>query len=282
MLNHVRNSLRSVVAAILASILCAPTFAADYPACPALPEPAVWNGTPAAKVDRDIESCLYFEPYQWNELFGIVFYRWWPHDLTQLHNAIRAGYRIEVTDRFLAGVPTTAVEFLNTDLNHYFLALPDEARAIEDGKAGSGWKRTGYDFPVRQVTYDPFPGKHMEYNSPLSTEVYRFYGSTSPGPNSHFFTADRVEQNGLAWLARVSPADQPRWNPEGIAFNAFRKDNSGDCPAGKAPVWRAFNGGAARGLDPNHRYSPDRAVIDGMLSQGWVGEGVAFCVDATQ
>jgi hypothetical protein len=122
---------------------------------------------------------------------------------------------------FMAGAPVKAVEFLNIDLNHYFLALPDEAQAIEQGKAGTGWKRTGYGFTVRQVTYNPFPGIVMFPNSPIrqSTEVYRFYGSVSPGPNSHFFTSDFDEQQVLLKLEQKTPADEPRWNQEGIAFS---------------------------------------------------------------
>ena len=122
----------------------------------------------------------------------------------------------------------------------------------------------------------------MTDNSPISEEVYRFYGSTSPGPNSHFFTSDENERNGLLIDAQKTPINEPRWNAEGIGFNVFRKNNLGGCSAGYIPVWRAFNGGAARGADPNHRYSTDKAVIDDMVRAGWVAEGVAFCVDGAQ
>ena len=80
--------------------------------------------------------------------------------------------------------------------------------------------------------------------------------------------------------AEKTPVNQPRWNYEGIAFRAFRKDAAGPCPAGSLPVWRAFNGGALRGRDPNHRFSTEKSVIDGMVSDGWISEGIAFCVDA--
>ena len=283
MLNQIRNSLRFVAVAIVSAMLCASAIAAEYPACPTPPQPAVWTGKPAIHLDRDIESCRLFLPYQWNELFGIVFYYWYGYTQRNLNDVIeKQGFRIEVTDRFMAGAPTRVVEFLNTDLNHYFLAVPDEAQAIEQGRAGIGWKRTGYGFTVRQVTYNPFPGKVMSPRSPISYDVHRFYGSIFPGPNSHFFTSDEGERGSLYLLAQKTPANEPRWNPEGIGFNVFRKNNLGGCADGLAPVWRAFNGGAARGLDPNHRYSNDKAVIDDMVRSGWVAEGVAFCVDGAQ
>src|SRR4051794_30308907 len=103
----------------------------------------------------------------------------------------------------------------------------------------------------------PFPGNVMTPRSPIkaSIEVYRFYGSISPGPNSHFHTSDFDERQALLRLEGKTSAADPRWNQEGIAFNTFRKDDVGGCAGGLIPVWRAFNGGATRGLDPNHRYS---------------------------
>jgi len=62
------------------------------------------------------------------------------------------------------------VEFYNTNLDHYFItADPNEAAAIDSGSAGPGWSRTGETF-----------------RSGGNASVCRFYGSQSPGPNSHF------------------------------------------------------------------------------------------------
>ena len=49
-----------------------------------------------------------------------------------------------------AAEPTaTAVEFYNTVLGHYFVtAGPGEAAAIDAGRAGPGWTRTGGQFGV--------------------------------------------------------------------------------------------------------------------------------------
>ena len=73
------------------------------------------------------------------------------------------------------------VEFYNTNLGNYFMtADANEAAAVDNGSAGPGWSRTCNSF-----------------KSGGSTPVCRFYGSQSPSPNSHFYTADVGECNYL-------------------------------------------------------------------------------------
>jgi hypothetical protein len=63
------------------------------------------------------------------------------------------------------------------------------------------WRRTGKSF---------FHGGFVQ--------VRRFYGSVSPGPNSHFYTASDVECNALKALpVKPMPADRQHLNYEGIA-----------------------------------------------------------------
>jgi len=160
------------------------------------------------------------------------------------------------------------LEYLNTDLNHYFLAIPEEAAAIDRGAAGPGWTKTGLGFVVRAPT-----------SSPISQYVGRFYGSISPGPNSHFFTIDPEEISAIKRISERTPVDQQRWNTEGISFSAFPALPGGTCASNQVPVWRAYNGGLARGIESNHRFSTDKNLIDGMVTQGWIAEGIAFCVN---
>ena len=59
----------------------------------------------------------------------------------------------------------------------------EEVAAIEAGAAGPGWQKTGKTLFA-----------HTEANDAAGlVPVCRFYGSISPGPNSHFFTADPDE-----------------------------------------------------------------------------------------
>ena len=164
----------------------------------------------------------------------------------------------------MAGTRMPVAEYFNTQLDHYFLAVDSEWGAIDRGEAGPGWQRTGLGFTVRTPV-----------QSPISTNVQRFYGSVSPGPNSHFFTIDLAEYQAVVRDGERTPPNLPRWHSEGRPFNAFAALAESTCTSQQLPVYRAFNGGAARGLDPNHRYSTDKAVINAMLSQGWVPEGVA-------
>ena len=165
--------------------------------------------------------------------------------------------------------PTTGgivqvVEFYNTTLDNYFItADANEAAAIDNGSAGPGWIRTGNSF-----------------NSGGSTSVCRFYGSQSPGPNSHFYTVDAAECQGLK--DQQIPAGDPRtltnksWNFESLDF-VSTPPISDACPTGTTPVYRAYNNGFSRGVDSNHRITNSPTAIQEVVSRGWSNEGVVMC-----
>lgn len=243
--------------------------ALSLPQCPPPPEPQQWNGFGPIYIDRDVETCRTFsEQITYDSQTGAYGFFWHEDTASELQALLDHGFRIMFSDRYLSGLPMTAREYFNTGLAHYFLAIPDEWGPIERGEAGPGWVATGYEFVVRKPTF-----------SPISVSVQRFYGSVSPGPNSHFFTIDQAEARGLQNLFYATPPDQPRWHSEGIPFNAFPLRADANCEADKQPVWRSFNGGAARGREPNHRFSTDRPALEAMGTDGWVAEGIAFCVD---
>ena len=159
---------------------------------------------------------------------------------------------------------TTVIEFYNTNLDNYFItADANEAAAIDNGSAGPGWIRTGYTF-----------------ESGGSTSVCRFYGSQSPGPNSHFYTVDSAECQGLK--AQQIPTGDPRklteksWNFESLDFVSTPPSN-GTCPSGTVPVYRAYNNGFARGVDSNHRITSSLTAIQEVVARGWNNEGVVMC-----
>lgn len=159
----------------------------------------------------------------------------------------------------LADTPNV-VEFYNTNLDHYFLtADPSEAAAIDNGSAGPGWSRTGNTF-----------------KSGGSTPVCRFYGSMSPGPNSHFYTADAGECAHLRQLQASTPATEKRWNFEGMDF-ATTPTTNGMCASGTMPIYRAYNNGFTLGMDSNHRITGSQMMMQQMMSRGWMNEGVVMC-----
>jgi subtilisin family serine protease len=166
-----------------------------------------------------------------------------------------------------ASAPATSanvIEFYNTNLDHYFItASSSEAAAIDSGSAGPGWSRTGYTF-----------------KSGGNTPVCRFYGSQSPGPNSHFYTVDSAECQGLK--DQQIPTGDPRkltiksWNFESLDFVSTPPTN-GSCLSGTVPVYRAYNNGFARGVDSNHRITSSLAAIQQVEARGWNNEGVVMC-----
>jgi len=158
----------------------------------------------------------------------------------------------------------TVVEYHNTILDHYFMT-PDagEQAAIEAGKVGLGWVRTSNTFQV--VVTPGCPVAHEGGFHP----VYRFAGVPDIGPNSHFFTVSQDE------CAVVRDRTEWHWQFEGAPFWAA-EPSEGVCQSERQPLYRAYNNG--KGGTPNHRYSTDVAVVDSMVAQGWVVEGVAMCV----
>ena len=172
-----------------------------------------------------------------------------------------AGYRPFPAPVLAPG--TTVIEFYNSNLDHYFItANASESAAIDNGSAGPGWSRTGNTF-----------------KSGGSSSVCRFYGSLSPGPNSHFYTADAGECTTLKGLQISTPATQKRWNYEGLDFvtTVPTAPVNGTCPNGTAAVYRAYNNRFARGIDSNHRITSNAAAIQEVVTRGWINEGVVMC-----
>ena len=177
-------------------------------------------------------------------------------------NVLGAGSNASVTVTVAASVQV--VEFYNINLDNYFItADANEAAAIDSGSAGSGWSRTGNSF-----------------KSGGSTSVCRFYGSYTPGPNSHFYTVDPGECQSLK--DQQFPAGDPRkltvksWNFESLDFVSTPATNQ-TCPGGTTPVYRAYNNGFARGIDSNHRITSSLTAIQEVVTRGWNNEGVVMC-----
>lgn len=154
----------------------------------------------------------------------------------------------------------TVIEFYNTALDHFFItANPVEQIAVASGSAGSSWSPTG-----------------VRFNAGGSSQVCRFYGSVSPGPNSHFYTIDPAECQALKELQAATPATQKRWNFESTDFSSAMA-SGGQCAAGMVPVYRAYNDGFVMGLDSNHRITSNASAYQAQVAKGWKGEGVVMC-----
>lgn len=164
--------------------------------------------------------------------------------------------------------PTVQVfEFHNAALDRYFRTANAEEAAGLRGNASSGETDTGKTFLAYPRTGYPAAAK----------QVCRFYGSTNPGPNSHFYTADPAECDKLKQLQQTTPAAEKRWNFEEVAF-AIHVPKGVSCPSdAPVPVYRVYNKGFERGKDSNHRLITDAALYQKMVSDGWTGENVVMC-----
>lgn len=164
----------------------------------------------------------------------------------------------------IPAAPAAVIEFYNTILDNYFItADPVEAHGVDIGGAGPGWTRTGGTFK---------PGG--------PNQVCRFYGNKNPnpatgniyGPNSHFYTVDATECNGLKTIFNPNAKS---WGFESNDFNATPAAG-GTCSAGLVPVYRAYNNGFP-GKDSNHRITTSLAAIQEVVARGWINEGIVMC-----
>jgi hypothetical protein len=161
------------------------------------------------------------------------------------------------------------LDFPNSPGGHFFYSSdPVEQAAVDAGAAGA-FARTGRSFKTGGTA-----------------PVCRFYGSVTPGPNSHFFTVDVDECSALV-AAQVTPRPTAvqQWNYEGIAYMTTPPaliNGAVRCAAGTQPVYRAYNNayplsGPKNPWESNHRFSPVLADITALVAQGWRNEGIAFC-----
>jgi hypothetical protein len=149
----------------------------------------------------------------------------------------------------------SAIEYYEAALDHYFVtAIPAEVAALDGGQF-PGWVRTGLSFNVYAA------GSGIFGSSP----VCRFYGSPSAGLDSHFYSASILE------CQQVEQRFPGIWLLESDdVFEVFLPDvNTGQCPAGSGPIYRAWNHRA----DSNHRYTTDLAVLQSMVAKGYIAEG---------
>lgn len=164
------------------------------------------------------------------------------------------------------------LDFPNAPGGVYFYAANGADRAVLDSGAPGKWSRTG-----------------SKFNSGGYVSVCRFYGSVSPGPNSHFYTADDKECDVLKALQITpTPLSRQQLNFEGKTFSASVPTpaavagSSPVCPVKSMPLYRAYNAAytaaGKKNYDSNHRFTTSRADINEVVAKGWVDEGVVMCV----
>ncbi|MBK8742748.1 MAG: DUF1566 domain-containing protein [Betaproteobacteria bacterium] len=187
---------------------------------------------------------------------------------------VRGGQRADTTDA--QTVRPGVVEYLdtadfpNSPGGHFFYTSEAAEQAAVDAGAAGNFVRTGRLFLTGGTA-----------------AVCRFYGSITPGPNSHFFTVDAAECNALiAAQVTPTPTTVQQWNYEGLPYSTtpanIAANGTRSCPPHTLPLYRAYNNayppsGPKNAWDSNHRFTPSLADISEMVAAGWRDEGLVFC-----
>ncbi len=158
-----------------------------------------------------------------------------------------------------------AVEYVNLDLEHYFItAMPGEIAALDSGQFPP-WLRTGRSFWV-YPSANPF----VANESP----VCRYFTTPTSGLSTHFYSAFPQE---CGTILTLFPGI---WELETDDAFGVQQPNvvTGACPTGTSPVYRLYNNKP----NPNHRYVTDpdtRAMFLGLwIPEGYGPLGVGMCV----
>ena len=164
-------------------------------------------------------------------------------------------------------VATVLTEYYNAALDYYFLTGRDGDKAALDGVAA--FARTGKEIKV-------FAKPNLS-TQPLERH---YFNKVAKGGSrgSHFFTALASDQVFLAGLNPTNLQLDAKPFLEGVEGYAVPKLASNQCPAGTAPIYRAFKGQPRYVDDGNHRFSTNLSQHQDMVARlGWTDEGVVFC-----
>ena len=164
-------------------------------------------------------------------------------------------------------VAVNLVEYYHAALDYYFLTGRDSDKTLLDGVPA--FARTGKEIKV-------FAKPNLN-TQPLERH---YFNNVARGASrgSHFFTSSATEQVLLAGLNATNQPLDAKPYLEGVEGYAVPKLASGQCPAGTAPIYRAFKGLPRYVDDGNHRFSTGFTQHQDMVTRlGWTDEGVVFC-----
>ena len=158
-----------------------------------------------------------------------------------------------------AQTPVTVVEYYNKAIASYFLTGRAAEQAVLDSV--SDFQRTGVSFVAVAAEGAP---------ATLDSVCRYRIAVTGSTFSSHFY--------GLpADCATIAALNQANFFNEGLDF-AVTRASAGTCPA-SAPIGVFRTLRSLSPVDvPNHRYTVSANAYIDMITRGWTGEGVVFCV----
>ena len=164
-------------------------------------------------------------------------------------------------------VATVLTEYYNAALDYYFLTGRDADKTLLD--TVPAFARTGKEIKV-------FAKPNLS-TQPLERHYFNKVAKNA-SRGSHFFTSLPSDQVLLAGLNPTNLPLDAKPFLEGVEGYAVPKLASNLCPAGTAPIYRAFKGAPRYVDDGNHRFSTSLTQHQDMVTRlGWIDEGVVFC-----
>jgi Matrixin/Repeat of unknown function (DUF5648) len=197
--------------------------------------------------------------------------------LTISHNATPSTTVVTLsgTGRAAALIPVKRemVEYRFVPLDYYFITSRDADKVTLD--ATSGWARTGSSFLVYAAQQTGTRGVSRFYFDRIARAGAR---------GSHFYTlldSDLVALANQNPTLSAAPGFAQNEGVDSYAFLPVVTGLGGFCEGSLLPVYRLFRGAARFPDDPNHRFTTSVASYNDFVAQGWIGEGVNFCVPAS-
>ena len=108
--------------------------------------------------------------------------------------------------------------------------------------------------------------------------VCRFYGGKNGGPNTHFYSADDKECDGLKKIAFLDYEGQTFVVNMPLPGPVVNGDKP--CPIDSKPLYRLYNNASSSNgkFVSNHRYTTSRVDVATFVARGWLDEGHVMCV----
>jgi hypothetical protein len=197
---------------------------------------------------------------------------WKLQALPGIRHAERNAYLCLATPAVLFTAPPAEVyELFNKRWGtYYYLTTDAEFRQLkrEARLPDTDWEWTDESF----LAWATLSSTGISYNNGCDgrVPVHRLEHRGADGYITHYYTTD-LQTCGYA---KSELGMQSRGQP--FSAGAPRLDHPDDPCLSSKPIYRLYNNREAEGR-PNHRYTPNLALANQLVTQGWTNEGVALC-----
>jgi Repeat of unknown function (DUF5648) len=166
--------------------------------------------------------------------------------------------------------PVEVYELLNKRWGtYYYLTTDAEFRQLKRqvGQPDDAWEWTGESFFAEAIAVFGL------CSGTAYSPVQRLEHTGPDGYVTHYYTVDLetcgYAKSELGMISRGQPfaGQAPRLDPA-----------QPPCASNAAPLYRLYNNREREGR-PNHRYTPNLALANQLVTQGWTNEGIGLCAN---